>query len=98
MTLFGVLAPLGFAHSEFHPLAEFGQKFEKAVEGIATRLAPEQGGNFGLIEAENFGGYTKAAEVSNAENVIILRDNTAVAKTYQQNWQRLWDESEPYKK
>jgi phosphatidylserine/phosphatidylglycerophosphate/cardiolipin synthase-like enzyme len=36
--------------------------------------------------------YTKAAELNNAENVIILRDNS-IAKEYMQQWQRLWNEA-----
>ena len=40
--------------------------------------------------------YTKAAEEKNAENVLVIRGNTGLAKAYSQNWQKLWDESEPY--
>jgi phosphatidylserine/phosphatidylglycerophosphate/cardiolipin synthase-like enzyme len=36
--------------------------------------------------------YTKAAELNNAENVIIL-SNSKVIKQYMQQWQKLWDEA-----
>ena len=32
---------------------------------------------------------TLAAQRSNAENVVVLRDNAAVARAYRDNWQRL---------
>jgi phosphatidylserine/phosphatidylglycerophosphate/cardiolipin synthase-like enzyme len=33
--------------------------------------------------------FTVAAQRSNAENVVVLRDNAAVAKAYRDNWLRL---------
>jgi phosphatidylserine/phosphatidylglycerophosphate/cardiolipin synthase-like enzyme len=33
--------------------------------------------------------FTIAAQRNNAENVVVLRDNAAVAKAYRDNWQRL---------
>jgi phosphatidylserine/phosphatidylglycerophosphate/cardiolipin synthase-like enzyme len=33
--------------------------------------------------------FTLAAQRSNAENVIVLRDHPAVARAYRENWQRL---------
>ena len=33
--------------------------------------------------------FTLAAQRNNAENVVVLRDNAAVAKAYRDNWQRL---------
>ena len=33
--------------------------------------------------------FTIAAQRGNAENVIVLRDNAAVASAYRQNWERL---------
>ena len=56
MTFFCVLAPFCFADSDFYPLAELGQKFEEAIEGVTTGASAEQGGNFWLIEAEKSGG------------------------------------------
>ena len=47
------------------------------------------------VELGSF-NYTKAAEEKNAENVLLIRDNTELAKAYTQNWQKLWDESEAY--
>ncbi len=33
--------------------------------------------------------FTLAAQRSNAENVVVLRDHPAVARAYRENWQRL---------
>jgi phosphatidylserine/phosphatidylglycerophosphate/cardiolipin synthase-like enzyme len=40
--------------------------------------------------------YTTAAEHSNAENVLVLRDYPDVARQYEARWQMLWGESQPY--
>jgi phosphatidylserine/phosphatidylglycerophosphate/cardiolipin synthase-like enzyme len=44
------------------------------------------------VETGSF-NYTRAAEEKNAENVIILRDDPAVARQYDAEWQRLWNEA-----
>jgi phosphatidylserine/phosphatidylglycerophosphate/cardiolipin synthase-like enzyme len=45
------------------------------------------------VETGSF-NFTSAAEHKNAENVIVLRNDRAVAKQYTDEWMRLWDESE----
>lgn len=40
--------------------------------------------------------YTKSAQARNAENVVVLLGQSAVAATYVAEWNRLWAESEPY--
>jgi len=40
--------------------------------------------------------YTVAAQRSNAENVIVLRDNPPVARAYRDNWTRLHALAQPY--
>jgi phosphatidylserine/phosphatidylglycerophosphate/cardiolipin synthase-like enzyme len=40
--------------------------------------------------------YTANAEKRNAENIMVIRNNPSLAKTYLANWQTLWDESEDY--
>ncbi len=40
--------------------------------------------------------FTFSAQARNAENLLILRDNRALAKVYLANWQRHHDESAPY--
>jgi phosphatidylserine/phosphatidylglycerophosphate/cardiolipin synthase-like enzyme len=40
--------------------------------------------------------YTANAEKRNAENVMVIRNNPALAEKYLKNWQALWDESENY--
>jgi len=47
------------------------------------------------VETGSF-NYTSSAARRNAENVIVLRDNPRAAQVYAQQWQRLWDESQPY--
>ena len=44
------------------------------------------------VETGSF-NYTKAAEKSNAENVVVIHD-PALARDYTAAWQRLWDEAE----
>ncbi|MBM3602586.1 MAG: phospholipase D family protein [Alphaproteobacteria bacterium] len=38
--------------------------------------------------------YTANAEKRNAENVMVIRNNPALAKKYLKNWQTLWDKSQ----
>ncbi len=40
--------------------------------------------------------YTLAAQRSNAENVVVLRDNPPVARAYRDNWTRLHALAQPY--
>jgi phosphatidylserine/phosphatidylglycerophosphate/cardiolipin synthase-like enzyme len=48
------------------------------------------------VETGSF-NFTSAAEHRNAENVLVLRNDPAVAKTYSDEWAKLWDESEALK-
>ena len=41
MTLFRVLASPGSANSDFYTLAELGQKFEEAIDGVSTHIREE---------------------------------------------------------
>jgi phosphatidylserine/phosphatidylglycerophosphate/cardiolipin synthase-like enzyme len=50
----------------------------------------------GVTVEEGSFNFTAAAESRNAENVLVLHD-PAVAKTYGQEWDRLWAESEEMK-
>jgi phosphatidylserine/phosphatidylglycerophosphate/cardiolipin synthase-like enzyme len=47
------------------------------------------------VETGSF-NYTAAAETSNAENVLVIRNQPALATKYLANWQVLWSESKPY--
>lgn len=47
------------------------------------------------VECGSF-NYTTAAEWSNAEDLLILRDDQAVAALYDVNWTKLWSESQPW--
>lgn len=47
------------------------------------------------VETGSF-NYTSAAERSNAENVLVLRDYPDVARVYEERWQMLWSESQPW--
>ena len=40
--------------------------------------------------------FTIAAQRSNAENVVVLRDHPAVARAYRENWQRLKAGARPW--
>lgn len=48
------------------------------------------------VEAGSF-NYTAAAERSNAENLLVLRNEPAIAARYEAEWRRLWSESEQWK-
>ena len=37
--------------------------------------------------------YTKGARDRNSENVLIVRADPALAKSYEENWEKLWNES-----
>lgn len=39
--------------------------------------------------------YTRAAVERNAENVIVVRGNPAIAQAYSDEWSRLWGEAQP---
>jgi len=45
------------------------------------------------VEQGSF-NYTRAAENSNAENVLVNWDNAKLAELYLKDWQRHWDHSE----
>lgn len=47
------------------------------------------------VETGSF-NYTYAAARRNAENVIVINDNTELASRYLEQWQRLWNEANPY--
>lgn len=40
--------------------------------------------------------FTKAAEENNAENLLIMRDNSDLAQIYLKNWQWRWDNTQEY--
>ena len=48
------------------------------------------------VETGSF-NYTANAEHHNAENVIVIKNDTKLAKQYIENWEKLWDEGEEYK-
>lgn len=48
------------------------------------------------IETGSF-NYSAAAANKNAENVLVLWNVPAIAATYENEWQRLWNESVPLK-
>jgi phosphatidylserine/phosphatidylglycerophosphate/cardiolipin synthase-like enzyme len=47
------------------------------------------------VETGSF-NLTAAAESSNAENVLVLRDYPQVAGEYEAEWEKLWVESQPW--
>ena len=46
-----------------------------------------------ILQTGSF-NYSQAAENSNAENVLIISDNTKVVKQYTQKWLELWNEAQ----
>jgi len=47
------------------------------------------------VETGSF-NYTTAAETKNAENVMVIRNDPALARQYEADWEGLWNESEPF--
>jgi phosphatidylserine/phosphatidylglycerophosphate/cardiolipin synthase-like enzyme len=47
------------------------------------------------VETGSF-NFTRAATFENAENVVVLGDDPAVAAVYGNEWRRLWNESTDY--
>ena len=47
------------------------------------------------VETGSF-NFTASAEHRNAENVLVIKNNKQLARKYEQDWQRLWDEGEDY--
>jgi len=45
------------------------------------------------VEQGSF-NYTRAAEESNAENVLVRSNNAKLAEVYLRDWRRHWDHSE----
>lgn len=41
--------------------------------------------------------FTQAAQYKNAENVLVIRGNAALAELYLKNWQRHYGHSQPYR-
>lgn len=78
-----------------------------AVSGIEVRLETRYASAHNkvlLIDAESHhpvvitGSYnfTFSAQARNAENLLVLRDNPALARRYLDNWRRHHDEATPY--
>lgn len=47
------------------------------------------------LETGSF-NFTEAGERDNSEDLVVLRDYTEVAVRFEENWQKLWNESIPY--
>lgn len=47
------------------------------------------------VETGSF-NFTANAQKRNAENVIVIKDDAAIAKLYMANWEKLWNEGEAY--
>jgi len=47
------------------------------------------------VETGSF-NYTRSAQARNAENVVVIRQQPRFAATYTEEWNRLWNEAEPY--
>jgi phosphatidylserine/phosphatidylglycerophosphate/cardiolipin synthase-like enzyme len=47
------------------------------------------------VETGSF-NYTNSAATHNAENAIVIRDDSALAQEYVRNWMEHWSHSEPY--
>ncbi|CNI64724.1 phospholipase D family protein [Yersinia aleksiciae] len=73
-----------------------------ANQGISVRLNGRyaiQHSKFAVIDGQTVqtgsANYTASAFSRNAENVVVIRNESAVAHAYQQEFERLWSEGEP---
>ncbi|MFW5392920.1 phospholipase D family protein [Yersinia sp. 2544 StPb PI] len=73
-----------------------------ANQGVSVRLNGRyaiQHSKFALIDGETVQtgslNYTHSAFTRNAENVVVIRGESAVNQVYQQEFERLWAEGEP---
>lgn len=77
-----------------------------AAYGIAVRLETRYSAAHNkimVVDAEGphpvvmTGSYnfSWSAQARNAENLLVLRDNPALARLYRDNWRRHWQEAEP---
>ncbi len=46
------------------------------------------------VETGSF-NYTSSAEKRNAENALVIKNEPSIARRYQAEFNRLWNESEP---
>ena len=80
---------------------------QMAAAGVAVRLETRYSAAHNkvlILDAEEThpvvvtGSYnfSWSAQARNAENLLVLRDNPRLAKAYRDNWQRQWDEAEPF--
>jgi phosphatidylserine/phosphatidylglycerophosphate/cardiolipin synthase-like enzyme len=84
--------------------ARFSEAGEVAASGIPVRIDYRYAimhDKFVVVdgvtvETGSF-NFTSAAERSNAENVLVLHGSPEVAAKYEENWLRMWNESEPFK-
>lgn len=75
-----------------------------ANQGVSVRLNCRyaiQHSKFALIDGETVQtgslNYTHSAFTRNAENVVVIRGDSAVRQVYQQEFERLWAEGTPLK-
>ena len=73
-----------------------------ANQGIPVRLNSKyakQHSKFVVVDGRTVqtgsANYTASAFSRNAENVVVIRDETAIARAYQQEFERLWAEGTP---
>ncbi|MGQ6550150.1 phospholipase D family protein [Serratia sp. JSRIV001] len=73
-----------------------------ANQGVPVRLNSKyakQHSKFVVVDGRTVqtgsANYTASAFSRNAENVVVIRDETAVARAYQQEFERLWAEGTP---
>ena len=75
-----------------------------AANGIALRVDTAvriQHNKYVIVDGQSVQNgsfnFTRAAETSNAENIVIHRGAPGLARLFTDNWNRLWDESESYR-
>ncbi len=75
-----------------------------AANGVALRVDTAvriQHNKYVIVDGQSVQNgsfnFTRAAETSNAENIVIHRGSPGLARLFTDNWNRLWDESESYR-
>lgn len=83
--------------------AQYSSATFVANQGIPTRINESYAimhNKFLVIDGQTVQtgsfNYSKSAHVRNAENVLVIHEVPEIAARYVKEWQRLWQESEPY--
>jgi phosphatidylserine/phosphatidylglycerophosphate/cardiolipin synthase-like enzyme len=71
---------------------------ETRYQNAHNKLIVVDAGGPGATVITGSFNFTWTAQNKNAENILIARDNPALASRYAENWERHWQEATPFKR